>query len=584
MKVLLLFPPAWTPSMPHLALPMLSAYLSSQGVQVVQRDLNLAVIDRLLSPEVVRDAQRDVRRRYAGRAGRRHARGLQPDARAVDWALEAGERLADGVEEAKAVFRGPEFWDPERGRWALEVLAGSLQVVSLPYYPGFVEMSAYGAPVPEDSSRALLRLAGDREANAYLDVLDRYIVDDLLAEDPDVVGISIPTMSQMAAGLTVARLLKARGLRAHITAGGPHLTMLREALRATPDLFDLLDSVVVFDGERPLLELVRAIEADRDLATVPNLLYRREGEVLATEIAPAVPLRELPVPDFRGLPLDRYLIPEPVLPLISSRGCYHGRCAFCSVGYGGGRRVEALAPEEIVARMETLQSRYGVRHLWFVDEAISPRNLRGMAELLEARGAPIHWAAYGRMERANTGDLLAGLARSGCRMLFYGLETASPPVIRAMAKGTLVEEMDRVLREGAAAGLWNHVFFFFGFPGETMANAQETVDFLYAHADCIHSAALGTFMLERHSPAHRRPEDYGICEVFDPPDRDLAITFHYRVDEGLDEATAERLAARLMDVLPKKGEPHLYFHDTYRLLYASRLHDAGQPFPTWLGG
>ena len=71
------------------------------------------------------------------------------------------------------MFRGPEFWDPERGRWALEVLAGSLQVVSLPYYPGFVEMSAYGAPVPEDSSRALLRLAGDREANAYLDVLDR---------------------------------------------------------------------------------------------------------------------------------------------------------------------------------------------------------------------------------------------------------------------------------------------------------------------------------------------------------------------------------------------------------------------------
>ena len=56
------------------------------------------------------------------------------------------------------------------------------------------------------------------------------------------------------------------------------------------------------------------------------------------------------------------------------------------------------------------------------------------------------------------------------------------------------------------------------------------------------------------------------------------------MDEGLDEATAERVAARLMDVLPRKETPHLYVHDTYRLLYAARLHEAGRPYPTWLGG
>ncbi len=45
MKVMLLFPPNWTPSMPHLALPTLTAYLRMRGVEVIQRDLNAEVFD-----------------------------------------------------------------------------------------------------------------------------------------------------------------------------------------------------------------------------------------------------------------------------------------------------------------------------------------------------------------------------------------------------------------------------------------------------------------------------------------------------------------------------------------------------------
>ena len=41
MKVLLVFPP-------HLALPALTAYLRTNGVEVIQRDLNAEVFDRSL--------------------------------------------------------------------------------------------------------------------------------------------------------------------------------------------------------------------------------------------------------------------------------------------------------------------------------------------------------------------------------------------------------------------------------------------------------------------------------------------------------------------------------------------------------
>jgi hypothetical protein len=49
MKALLVFPPHWTPAMPHLALPVLTAYLRSHGVHVIQRDLNLETYDTVLS-------------------------------------------------------------------------------------------------------------------------------------------------------------------------------------------------------------------------------------------------------------------------------------------------------------------------------------------------------------------------------------------------------------------------------------------------------------------------------------------------------------------------------------------------------
>ncbi len=115
-----------------------------------------------------------------------------------------------------------------------------------------------------------------------------------------------------------------------------------------------------------------------------------------------------------------------------------------------------------------------------------------------------------------------------------------------------------------------------------MEAAQETVDFLYAHQDAIHSASPGAFLLERYAPAHRDPASYGITRIQEDPVRDLAIYFDYDVASGLDEAMADRLASRLVDVLPNKAFGQYYVADSYRFLYASHLWDHGERFPLWL--
>jgi Radical SAM superfamily len=584
MKVMLLFPPHWTPTMPHLALPALTSYLRSHGVEVVQRDLNLEAFDTILTRAYLAQALDHLRRDYRAHSDRWPALRRSR----VEWALAHGAQLVTQIEEAMGVLRSEAYLDGPVGLRAFQVLVQSLEVASLPFYPAALELPTYVPPVPVDRSQSLLQAVRDPQHNIFLDIFRRgvvarrSVVADIEREEPDIVGISIPTLEQMLAGMTLAYLIKEADLPCHVVVGGPHISMLREELPRVPGLFDLFDSAVVFEGEKPLLRLTEALDGDGDLSKVPNLIYRDNGQVRATPFEEAEGIASLPLPDFDGLPLDRYLSPRLVLPLQTSRGCYHGKCAFCNVGYGAARPYDQLSAERIVEQMLALRDKHGIRHVFFADEAITPRNLTGMSSLLEAQGSPVHWCGCVRFEKPLTGELLERMARGGCRMLLFGLETASEPIMQRMAKGIQREQMSRILRQSAAAGIWNHTFFFFGFPGETLDHAQETVNFVYEHKQAIHSASPGTFLLERYAPAYCDPEKYGIKRIVEDPERDLAIYYDYEVEAGLDEALAELVVSRLVDVLPEKRFGHYYVNDIYRFLYASDLRERGLALPPWL--
>ena len=571
MKILLLFPPHWVPAMPHLALPTLTAYLRAHGLEVIQRDLNVEFFDALLTRGALDDAVARLRERRPSVSG--------PATQVYRAALEDGPRLAAQVEGAKAVFRSPEFFDGEASLPAFLALAQSLDLVSLPFAPAEFGLTSFRPPIPADSSQALLYIVDNPQRNIFLDFFRQHVLPGIIREQPDIVGISIPTLDQMIAGMTLGHLIKEAGLPCHVTIGGPHISMLREQLPKVPAIFRLFDSAVVFDGETALLRLAESLDGDGDLSKVPNLIYNDRGVVRSTQVK-TEPHPNL-LPDFDGLPLDRYLVPTPVLPMLSAHGCYHGKCGFCNVGYGGPGTFSQLDADLVVEHMLALHEKYGARHIFFADEAITPRNLKVMSTKLAEAGSPIHWCGCVRFDAGLTRDLLEYMAQGGCRMLLFGLETAAERTMKRMVKGTQLPVMSRILHDSTTAGIWNHTFFFFGFPGETMDEAQATVNFVYAHQDAIHSASPGAFLLERYSPVACSPKKYGVT-IREDPDRDLAIYFDYDVASGLDEPMADNLATRLIDVLPKKQFGQFYIHDSYRLLYAGDLRDKGRPLPLWL--
>jgi len=256
MKVMLIFPPPWTPAMPHLALPVLTSVLRSHGIEVIQRDLNLETYDTVLSRTYLEQSLERLRADYA--RGRERSRTVVLREK-VEWALAEGPRLAGQIESAKAAFRSPAFYDAEKSLEAFTVIMQSLELASLPFHPAQLDFLYYQNASPVDSSRYLLQGARDPQHNLFLGIFQRGIVSDIVRERPDIVGIAMPTMGQMLAGMTLAHLIKQSGLDCHITVGGPHISMLREQIPRAPALFDLIDSAIIFDGETPLLRLAETL-------------------------------------------------------------------------------------------------------------------------------------------------------------------------------------------------------------------------------------------------------------------------------------------------------------------------------------
>jgi anaerobic magnesium-protoporphyrin IX monomethyl ester cyclase len=582
MKVMLLFPPNWNPAMPHLALPTLTAYLRGHGVEVIQRDLNIEIFDHILSPRYLEQAANHLRRDYGARGKRVPSHKIAAPADHVAWALSNAQRLIGGVDRAKHIMRSNGFFEPDLGRQAIETVADALALASLPYYPAALEISSYHPAFSADSSQNILREVRDPHHNMLRHLFEHLALPDIQRQRPDIVGISVPSMAQLTPALTLAALIKEHKLQCHITIGGPHITMLREQLAQTPALFELIDSAIIFDGEQPLLQLCQAVKEKQNLAEIPNLIYRDGEQIRVNTRQKPEKIGNLPLPDFHGLPLTRYLAPELMLPLLTARGCYYGKCAFCNVGYGEPEQFSLMQSEQLASQMQQLQREYGINTILFADEALTPRTMRDLSRILVRDKVNLHWGGCARFEKPITGELLQGIYQAGCRMLLFGLESASDPIMQRMLKGTQLEHMHRILQQSTQAGIWNHTFFFFGFPGETLDDAQATVNFLYQNKYHIHSAGFGTFLLELDAPAHRWPQSFGITRIIQNPEQDLAIYFPYEAAEGMDSGMAELVANRFLDALPRKNSPQFYINDVYRMLYASYLSRVNLAPPPWL--
>ena len=249
--------------------------------------------------------------------------------------------------------------------------------------------------------------------------------------------------------------------------------------------------------------LVRSVCEDKDLLAFPGVTLpdgrRSRGQ------APLRPLDRTPVPDFSDFPWHRY--PEPVIPVMTGRGCQWNRCTFCSdVISANGRSFRTRSVEPVLQEMRAQSQKYESNSFLFLDLKLNsnPHMLRGITKDVQAYVPNAEWVGTVHVDLRKDNGLSAGeleaAAASGMRRISFGFETGSQRLLDAMNKGSSVEANSKFIHDAYNAGISIRCTMFSGFPGETADDLEQTATFLERHEGFLDRVRFNWFALIEGTP------------------------------------------------------------------------------------
>ncbi|MEW6742723.1 MAG: radical SAM protein [Planctomycetota bacterium] len=533
MRTSLVFPPSLClPNPLYLALPLLAASLRRAGHHVRVIDLNALAADRLLTRETVEHLLArawQIVAEQRGTPAMEPAAGLEPLVRSKEACLLAAPACKETLRDPVRNFDPPAFRDAFRTVVeALDFCYAADPVIS-PHRPSF--------------ARDLLHHVQSDPWTPLRDLYEDVLLDAVLADDPDLVGISVAFPEQAAESVRLAIELRQRRPHTKICIGGPLVTLFPEKWLEGGWLLDFADALVVGDGTIAIVELAEALEGRRPIETVHNLVYRSGAHVRWSDPEPYVePVDELPSPDFDAADLSLYFTPRPIYPIQTSRGCYWGKCTFCSQGWRA--RFRMMSPEKIRADVLDLAHRYGARYLYVQDSSIPPRAALELARIVREERLPLYWLGGMRFERAFLNEnTCRELSAGGCRSLMIGLESANQRLIDLMGKGFDLHDVPRMLQNLRQAGISIELLWFIGFPSESREEALTTMHYLLEHRSLFGLAAfVGDYHLHPDTAVCEHPQDYGVTITGQENDRCL-----YASDSGMPVEEMLRMRRLLSD-------------------------------------
>ena len=521
MRVALVYPPSCDPTAPYLAVPMLTGFLRSKGVEVLPIDANIEAFDALLAPA----ALASLRERLEARLAELDKKPSLAHAEQLEYASLARARAEahaapDGIAEAKDTLRDEtRFHDPDAYACAVATIDAALRVVSATHHPLHIDFTAYRTPFGLTTMGEIDR-AGRPGADPFDDYVMGTLIPRLREAKVDVVGLSVCFPGQLQPAYAFAAKIKAALPDVHVTCGGPGITqmLIRLSGKRLARALGPFDSACVFEGEHTLLALVRALEAGRPLRECTNVVLR--DPLLGARFVAGhgmEDLKALPSPDFEGLPLGLYLAPRLVLPYDPTRGCYWGKCTFCHYGLAevGTAIYRERDVTEITEHLRALAAKHGTRYFYFSQDSVAPKTIVKLSQAVVAAGLDIRWATDLKPEKYLTKERAETLREAGAVACALGVESGSARVLKLIDKGAPIEVVADVMQHLSGAGIAAEAMCFTEFPTETHDEALDTLEFLDDHRAELAVYIVGEFGLTHGSLVAQSPARFGIRETWE---------------------------------------------------------------------
>jgi radical SAM superfamily enzyme YgiQ (UPF0313 family) len=274
--------------------------------------------------------------------------------------------------------------------------------------------------------------------------------------------------------------LKAR-FGAPIFCFGPHASTTPAAsMKRAP----AVDGMFIGEPEDAAVALAR-LESPGDLGSIPSLTWRSAAGIVPHRAqGQYAGFLDMPYPSWDLVQLKNYSLPlvnRPYTIVETSRGCPYS-CDFCVAPIHQGHKFRERSARAIVDEIERGHRDFGIDffYLWGDTVTLNVKSFTAFCDELIARKLPIQWFGNARADNLTDPAFVHRLRKAGCWMLAMGIETESEDIRKDMVKKLERQKIKTAIDNMRDAGIRSFAFFIFGYPGESLATINQTIDYAIA--------------------------------------------------------------------------------------------------------
>jgi len=354
----------------------------------------------------------------------------------------------------------------------------------------------------------------------------------ILAHKPKLVGFTVYSSNYCACQL-LARYLKEADPDIIILFGGPTPTVqARTVLENNAGV----DICVRNEGEETCLEIIASLERAAyrlpvaNLENIPGITYRHGPDIRENSD------RLIPI-DLKKAPgyLDRFPSPylsglagSPRLGILTARGC-HRSCVYCNCALLSRRFITTHSIDRVMAEFLYIQERFGPPYpiTDIFDDAFTliPQRAIDICRAIIKEKIRLPLTCVTRCDFISE-DILDLIKEAGFKAVGFSLESAVPRVLRTIGKVSspdtdqdptfekekeFIDKFKKYVVYAKKIGIdVVYASIMIGLPGETEAEAGQTIAMIDSLKDYLHFYAHNQFQVYPGTPIFANHEEYGL--------------------------------------------------------------------------
>ncbi|NLP48261.1 MAG: B12-binding domain-containing radical SAM protein [Clostridiales bacterium] len=294
--------------------------------------------------------------------------------------------------------------------------------------------------------------------------------------EAEIVGISAPSFKAFDDAVKVSHEIKKRDIP--LVWGGAISSLVPEIVLKT----GLVDFVVMGEGEITFLDLIEKVGMGAGFESIDGLAYLKDGEVVINKDRDFADLSDLPIIDFSFVNPEDYFVEnfgcKKMLHIYASKGCI-SKCTYCYNPYYSKCVWRPRPAQYYLSEIKYLIENHGMDGVCFADDLLVP-NKKLLLEFVQGiidSGLDFIWGGEFRAD-LDAKESLRLLYDSGCRWLYFGIESGSPKRQDLIKKKLNLEKAKDLVSHCAKVGIATSASFIMNYPDSDVKELQETISYM----------------------------------------------------------------------------------------------------------